>query len=278
MPDQDNYILGRDYCASVRLNTQHALWLEILGYLLHPSIPLAIGDPQGLSIIDVGTGTGNWLFGVHQQLKTPFKQLVGADISDAQFPHKAWLPENVKLITLDALDPNGPPEELREQFNIVNARYLCSLVKDRPDQLLDFFSKLVKPGGYLQWGEPYNCDLAVESVGGPAEGLNFIVSRINATMDSAWLDLSDKDMNPFGFEIIAMERRKPHPWHRRSIVDNWCMLMDEFTPRLGWSAEEVKEMNQKAVIEAEEGSYINVVVQNVVARKRGSNKVENGHH
>ena len=275
MPDQADYILGRDYCASVRLNAQHACWVETLGYLLHPSIPLAIGNPEGLSIIDVGTGTGTWLLSVYQQLEAPFKQLVGADISDAQFPHNTWLPEKVKLITLDALDPNGPPEELRGQFDIVNARYLCGLVRGRPDPLIDFFSKLVKPGGYLQWSEPYNFDLGIESVGEPTEGLDYMVSKLSDMLDWAWLDLSDKDMKPFGFGIIAMQRREPHPWQRRWLLENWCMLMDELAPRLGWSVEKTRVMNQKAVVEAERGNYIKVKLQNIVARKNGSAQVEN---
>ena len=39
-----------------RLNLQHYLWKDQIGYLLHPSIPLSeIENPK---IADVGTGTG----------------------------------------------------------------------------------------------------------------------------------------------------------------------------------------------------------------------------
>ena len=45
-----------------RLNLQHYLWKDQIGYLLHPSIPLsALENPK---IADVGTGTGY----VHRQL------------------------------------------------------------------------------------------------------------------------------------------------------------------------------------------------------------------
>ena len=55
MAASDPYRLGRDVIASTRLNLQHYIWKENIGYLLHPSIKLS-GD--NISIADVGTGTG----------------------------------------------------------------------------------------------------------------------------------------------------------------------------------------------------------------------------
>lgn len=70
---QSNYVLGRDYLAATRyvnqrpwhqdsqlkmqarLNLQHFLWKQNLGYCVHPGIPV---HREGLCIADVGTGTG----------------------------------------------------------------------------------------------------------------------------------------------------------------------------------------------------------------------------
>jgi hypothetical protein len=51
----DPYRLNRDVLASTRLNLQHYIWKESMGYILHPSIKL---PSPGIAIADVGTGTG----------------------------------------------------------------------------------------------------------------------------------------------------------------------------------------------------------------------------
>lgn len=48
------YRLNRDVLASSRLNYQHYIWKETLGFLLHPNIDILKAD---LRIADIGTGT-----------------------------------------------------------------------------------------------------------------------------------------------------------------------------------------------------------------------------
>lgn len=47
--------LPADICIS-RLNLQHYLWKDVLGYNIHPGIP--IHDKEDFCIADIGTGTG----------------------------------------------------------------------------------------------------------------------------------------------------------------------------------------------------------------------------
>ena len=54
----DPYRLNRDVLASTRLNLQHYIWKESMGYTLHPCIKL---PDSNVFIADVGTGTG-WGF------------------------------------------------------------------------------------------------------------------------------------------------------------------------------------------------------------------------
>lgn len=51
----DPYRLNRDVLASTRLNLQHYIWKESMGYILHPSVKL---PSSSIAIADVGTGTG----------------------------------------------------------------------------------------------------------------------------------------------------------------------------------------------------------------------------
>lgn len=54
-PAADPYRLNRDVLATTRLNLQHYIWKESMGYILHPSIKV---PDSNASIADVGTGTG----------------------------------------------------------------------------------------------------------------------------------------------------------------------------------------------------------------------------
>ena len=42
----------------LRLNFQHALLRDLLGYTIHPAIRSHIGLPKDVKIADIGTGTG----------------------------------------------------------------------------------------------------------------------------------------------------------------------------------------------------------------------------
>ena len=55
----DTYGLTRDAKESSRLNMQHAVWRQNMGFLLHPRV--AKNLPDDARIGDVGTGTGIWL-------------------------------------------------------------------------------------------------------------------------------------------------------------------------------------------------------------------------
>lgn len=55
----DTYGLTRDAKESTRLNMQHAVWKQNIGFLLHPQVAKDL--PGDARIGDVGTGTGIWL-------------------------------------------------------------------------------------------------------------------------------------------------------------------------------------------------------------------------
>ena len=72
MTSSNEYVLGRGYIAALRyepishqwiaqelneisrLNAQHLLWKEQLGYVIHPRIPIR----ENLTVADIGAGTG----------------------------------------------------------------------------------------------------------------------------------------------------------------------------------------------------------------------------
>ena len=80
----------------------------------------------------------------------PQAQYIGLNISTAQFPRSEWLPASVKLLKCDVLNPAGPPSEVIGKFDVGHARYMLSLIRDTPKQLIESCTALLIPGGCFQ--------------------------------------------------------------------------------------------------------------------------------
>ena len=157
------YMLGRGYAATSRLNLQYFLWKEALGFDIHPSIRIVGGS---IRVADVATGTGIWLTEIARQLPTAY--LYGLDISLAQAPPREWLPHNVVLRTWDIFDE--VPEELLGRFDLVHVRLLVLVVqKGDPRPIIRNLFKLLKPGGYLQWDDLNYPDTHIRVVGNSSD-------------------------------------------------------------------------------------------------------------
>ncbi|KAL3468098.1 hypothetical protein BJX64DRAFT_273628 [Aspergillus heterothallicus] len=137
-----DYLIGTNQHASARRATLTC------GYLLHPDIPV----PENARITNIATGTGIWPISLSLTLPKSV-HLTGFDITNAQFPPREWLPDNVRLEKLDILAP--VLEELRGSYDVVAIRFFSLIVKDNDvGTLLGNLLSLLKPGGYLQWIEP----------------------------------------------------------------------------------------------------------------------------
>ncbi|KAI0547127.1 S-adenosyl-L-methionine-dependent methyltransferase [Xylaria curta] len=148
MANESKYIFTRDYVDNNRINLGHYQFTELFGYLLHPSIPTS--DAQ-LRVADVATGTGIWLMDMSSRLPKTAK-LSGLDISLQATPPKEWLPTNVEMREWDVRKP--VPQDLVGTYDVVHVRYLCLVLSD--EEVADVLKNVVtllKPGGWLQWGE-----------------------------------------------------------------------------------------------------------------------------
>jgi SAM-dependent methyltransferase len=140
------YILGRKYMAACRLNLQHYLWKEALGFTIEPSIPI----PKKAAIADIACGTGLWLCDaarLHLDAK-----LVGFDLDPSQAPHPDWLPPNVILSQWNIFEDINPLWE--GQFDFIHVRLLVFVLSgEKMQPFVDRLLKLLKPGGYIQWDD-----------------------------------------------------------------------------------------------------------------------------
>ena len=158
----DPYRLNRDVLASNRLNLQHYIWKESLGYTLHPSIKL---PDSNIFIADVGTGTGwvspaslafstptdpvgsIWLHDLYR--KIPNAQFHGFDISSEQYPAPGFVPPNLSLRHLDIL--KEIPSEHLEKYDVVHVRLLVQVVNQAggdPRPVLRNLIKLLSTCGF----------------------------------------------------------------------------------------------------------------------------------
>ena len=142
-----------------RLNFQHALLRDLLGYTIYPEVFSHGGLSQDAKIADIGTGTGysrttanqsitndanlscsQWLIDVSREM--PFAQLDGFDISEEQYPSEAWLPDHISLGRLDVTKPIPP--HLEGLYDLVHVQlFLCVVQKDGPAAILNELYKLL---------------------------------------------------------------------------------------------------------------------------------------
>lgn len=168
------------------MNFQHALLRDLLGYTIHPNIRSHAQFPKEAKVADIGTGTGyicttsnvslsitltfgcsQWLIDVSPEL--PLAQLDGFDISEEQYPSKAWLPSHITVSQLD-ITKDIPPN-LVGTYDLVHVQlFLCVVQKDGPAAVLEQLYKLLSTS-FLQSAEAVLI-LFVQNLEGTSNGLN----------------------------------------------------------------------------------------------------------
>ena len=159
------YGLGRGYVSAMRLNIQHHLIRQLIGYTTHPEIVSRGSLPLNPRIADIGTGTGQWLIDVSNEL--PFAILDGFDISDEQFPHRDLLPGQISFTQLDILRPIPP--NLEAKYDIVHVQFFIFVVsKDTIAAVLKELLKMLSMASVAQRPRKWNVG---RSSSGQATGL-----------------------------------------------------------------------------------------------------------
>lgn len=150
--------------------------------LVHHAISLLLDDrlflapiqPDGLKILDVGTGTGIWA--IQMGDKYPSATIIGNDLSPIQ---PSWVPNNVKFIVDDVeLDWSQP-----SCYDYIHLRYLAGSIKDWPRLMRQAFASL-KPGGWIELQEASATFVSENMEQHPVDGDNALVQLMD-TLDEA---------------------------------------------------------------------------------------------
>ncbi|KAI1211886.1 S-adenosyl-L-methionine-dependent methyltransferase [Annulohypoxylon truncatum] len=238
---KDSYVFPRDHVDNIRINLQHYLWVAQFGYLTHPKIPL---NGAHLKIADVGTGTGAWLMDLGSRLPES-TQLSGLDISSDALPPDEWLPPNMTFRKWNIKD--DVPEDLVGQYDIVHVRnFVYVLQDDEIPRVLDSLVKLMKPGGYLQWGEvdPTSYRITKTKPGNRVEELDRLMKLAlssNTRLTPTWVTILGTIFQEGGLEGIECDVREAPPPHINLAVHECSLLIPELLMR----ATENKELAQR---------------------------------
>lgn len=217
--ERTTYSLGRCHLAACRLNLQHYLWRETLGFSVHAAIKL----PPNPVIADIACGTGLWLIDVSREV--PDAQLHGIDMDLTQAPHQGWLPPNISLKQWDFFDE--VPPEFVGKFDFVHVRLLVMVLPDNPAPFVKRLFKLLKPGGYVQWDELDCINMHVRkadpSIATPAleEFHKIWTGRFD------WTVALDETLMKHGFADATLEHFGDDSLLARAFADCNLMAVDE---------------------------------------------------
>ncbi|KAI1366315.1 UMTA methyltransferase family protein [Xylaria arbuscula] len=256
MASEDNYLFTRDFLDNTRLNLMHHIWTKIFGYNIHPRIPT---ESANLRIADVATGTGMWVLDVHDSLKNA--TLDGFDISFDAAPPSQTLPSRVKWRHWNIKE--AVPEDLIGVYNIVHVRFLAWVLVD--DDMPAFVSKLfslLKPGGYIQWGEADHQTLhfAKTTPEGSTENTVSLYKLLYAQdprLHPTWATKIPDLLTDGGFVDVEKDSRDALP-HLAFIFHEAGLMIHELIARKTQNdnlAREVKRLLPAVVKETKQGSY-----------------------
>lgn len=215
----------------------------------------------------MGTGTGIFL----ERLASSYPTAVldGYDISAEQYPDKATLPSNVNLKILDIKQPI--PDELMGVYDVVHLRLLLVAMSPSDwDPVGRNVSKLLKPGGALQWEENdfLNSKYVRGPVGSTVSTMDYIIRTFQEVMrehfSHGWNELpdlmTDADLIHVEKDVVSSDRlvetRKDVSANVVAVIMLWARMMVSKNVPGSWSAKRLVELENNAYKDVESGSYV----------------------
>ncbi|KAI0157902.1 S-adenosyl-L-methionine-dependent methyltransferase [Hypoxylon sp. FL1284] len=276
MPDIYAEKLTRNEAEGRRLNQQFDLLTSNIGYLIHPRVAAAL--PASPRIADIGTGTGRFLQCAQESGAFPNATLDGYDISASMYPES--LPENISLKVLDMKQPF--PEELHGVYDLVHVRMVvAAILPNEWTAIVRNLTKLLKPGGWLQWEE---CNFIASKVlrGGALESspTSTVVAltdkwreALRERFQCGWSTLAG-NMRAAGLESIESdcvgsdrlpETRKETTANAMTAIFPWLRTLA--SKGVGMTKEELDLAEKQAGKEIEAGAYVRYEVYTFTGKK-----------
>lgn len=244
-------------CGHDRINLQHHQWTELFGYLLHPQIPTT---NTNLRVADVGTGTGAWLTSLGANLPST-AQLDGLDVSLQATPPAEWLPGNIRFRRWDIRET--VPEDLVEAYDVVHIRLLSFVLHNEEiPHILQNVTKLIKPGGYLQWAEADVASFRIEKTNpnNSTEALTRLLSLSqgqDTRLNPKWVPQLAELFSSSGGLCNVQADVRDAPNHLALAMHECNLLVHELlarTTKIESYAKELEDLMPRVAAETREGA------------------------
>ncbi|OJI80666.1 hypothetical protein ASPTUDRAFT_78656 [Aspergillus tubingensis CBS 134.48] len=261
----EGYAFNRSWLDNVRINTMHHLVGQLYQGYIHPHICTA--NPE-MRIADVGTGTAIWLTDLANKLPESV-QLDGLDVSFDAAPCREWLPHNVTLQYWDIKSP--VPEHLVGAYDLVNVRYFTIVLRNSEiKDALNNLSRLLKPGGYLQWTDTDMC--SIRPVKLRPDISDEPLKRLESVLTSWVTDLGTR-FQEAKFLDVDVDRRDPPHYIAQSLFDCVMVAVEVSTRNKDLDEQKAQELRgtlRDAAKASREGSYLQYTYYRVIGRKATS--------
>ncbi|PWY88266.1 TAM domain methyltransferase [Aspergillus heteromorphus CBS 117.55] len=246
-----SYPFPNDQAEQDRLDMCHHAFYRLMNNRLF----LAPINPDGMRILDIGTGTGIWAIQMGDE-HPGVESIVGNDISPIQ---PAWVPANVRFVVED-VEMNWIETK---PYDFIHCRYMAGSIRDWPRLIKQCYANL-KPGGWLELQESVNTLVSEDGSLRPdshmvrmMETLKEACNKIGQTMDPApnfeqWVEGAG-----FGTVHKAKFKLPVGTWPRDERLKECGSFMrvnmvegvEAFTAALlpdvlGWDHQEVMDLNE----------------------------------
>ncbi len=259
------YFMPNDSAEQTRLSIQHQVYLSVLNNSLTAQ-PL---DPSVLRILDVGAGPGEWAVAIAEQ--QPDADVVAVDIG--VFALDDELPGNVSF----QIDDLSSDWDFSERFDFIHIRGLAGAFSDWPRVYAEAFKNLA-PGGQIEVADVDWVDVFGEEEETESEFTSAFEELMQKTLEAssrAGRPLSTQHLQASYFQEAGFENIRDvevgvpvgtwFPSQRKKAMGKmWLVCVMEsleaqslrlLTRELGWTAEQVRELCQRAKEELLSGSH-----------------------
>ncbi|KAI1113846.1 S-adenosyl-L-methionine-dependent methyltransferase [Nemania sp. NC0429] len=269
-----------------RLEQQFNTITDNIGYLVHPSIRTLL--PAAPRVIDVGTGTGVFLFRLREAY--PDGVFEGIDISGDMFPatgaggDSEVGRDNTRNIEFSVRDMKLPfPDEMLGRYDLVHARLLVVAMQPHEwEPAVRNLATLLKPGGFLQWEEcdflhtaylrsgaaPTGCDVSHALQDAFREGLMERLAHGWSTLPS---HMRASGLAPVMTDVVASDRlpdtRAQTTANAMNLTFSFAQLMAQRGAPGAKTAEELEDLEGKVRDEIQAGFYLSYNVHIACGQK-----------
>jgi hypothetical protein len=207
-------------------------------------------------------------------------QLEGLDVSLSAAPPPSWLPANVTLRHWDVKDA-VVPADLLGAYDVVHIRNFAFVLRD--DDVPGVLARLVsllRPGGYLQWGEPDVASFRIETIT-PTAGEEKVKTNALARLlvlsqpqdphlHPKWVPQLPALYSAAGLEAVEADMRNAPP-HLALAMHECNLTIHELVARQSRNQavlQAVRDLMPQVVAETRQGACWTFTRWTVVGRKK----------